>query len=79
MTYGKHFENLEKICSEVWRVDDLKDKRNLLRRAVATFKYKEKQAKILADIDKADAKRCDFLASNLMLNRTDKVVDLLPR
>jgi len=79
MSYGKHMNDLSEICAKVWECVEVKDKRNLLKRAVATFKYKAKADQFIEYIAKADANTCDFLASNLILNRTDKVVGLLPR
>lgn len=79
MTYGTHMINLEAICTEVWVQKDVVTKRNLLLRAVATFKYKAKEAIFKDQIAKADANECDKIASNLILNKTDKVVNLLPR
>jgi len=79
MSYGQHMNELAEIAQKVWGCPDLKDKRNLLKRAVSTFKYKAKIPQFLEAIAKADANTCDFIASNLALNKTDKVVDLLPR
>lgn len=79
MSYGQHMNELNDICTKVWSCSDVLIKRNLLKRAVATFKYKAKAKEFLDKIASADAKTCDFLASNLILNKTDKVVSMLPR
>ena len=79
MTYGKYMNDMTDICAQVWTVADIESKRNLLRRAVETFKYKAKRDEFLDKIAKADANTCDKIASNLILNKTDKVVSLLPR
>lgn len=77
--YGQHMIDMTEICTMVWAAPNLEDKKNLLRRAVESFKYKEKRQEFLAAIAKADAKVCDFMASNLILNKSDKVVGMLPR
>jgi len=79
MEYGKHMNDLQEICSQVWATKDPKAKRNLLKRAVASFKYKEKADRFVQSIVKAKDDQLDFIASNLILNKTDKVVDLLPQ
>lgn len=79
MSYGKFMNELTETCTKVWSCPDVKDKRNLLKRAVATFKYKQKNAEFLETIAKATVEECDKIAANLILNKTDKVVALLPR
>lgn len=74
MTYGKYMNDFTDICTKVWSCDDLKDKRNLLKRAITSFKYKEKQEEFLNYIANASADDCDRIASNLILNKTDKVI-----
>lgn len=79
MVYGKYMNDLTEICTQVWSTGDLKAKQDLLKRAVATFKYKNKSEQILQDIMMMDADRLDQFASNLILNKTDKVVGMLKR
>lgn len=79
MTYGEHMMDLSEICTQVWQQKDVEDKRNLLCRAVSTFKYKAKATELLERIKVADSDKCDFIASNLILNKTDKVVEMLKR
>jgi len=78
-TYGTHMIDLTEICKQVWETKVLEQKRNLLKRAIATFKYRDKADQFISEVEKADEKKCDFLASNLILNKTDKVVKPLPR
>lgn len=77
--YGEHMNDLSSICTEVWNQKDLKVKKDLLKRAMKYFKYKAKIPEMLERIEKMTADQLDFLASNLILNKTDKVVAMLPR
>lgn len=78
--YGKHMNDLTEICTQVWATQDLEAKKNLLIRAVNTFKYKAKIDSFTKTIKSLkDPSACDKLASNIILNKTDKVVDMLPR
>lgn len=77
--YGKYMNDLGTIAQQVWACTKIEDKRNLLRRAVESFKYKGKSEQFLKDIANASAEKLDFMASNLTLNKTDKVVSLLKR
>lgn len=78
-SYGQHMIDMTEICTMVWAAPNLEDKKNLLRRAVESFKYREKRQEFLNKIAKANTTTCDFLASSLALNKSDKVVGLLPR
>ena len=71
--------DLSEICTEVWNQNDIQVKKNLLKRALKTFKYKAKIPQLLEQIEKMTSDQLDFLASNLILNKTDKVVSMLPR
>lgn len=79
MTYGKFMNDLAVIAQDVWSASDVESKRVALKRAVSTFKYKAKQDEFIKKIATATAEQCDFIASNLALNKTDKVVELLKR
>lgn len=79
MAYGTFMNELTETCTKVWQCPDIKDKRNLLRRAVKSFKYKHLNDRFLEEIAKATEQDCDKMAANLILNKTDKVVSLLPR
>jgi len=72
--------NLESICTKVWETTNIEEKKELLKQAVQSFRYKAKSQEFISTIDvEKNANRLDSMASNLILNRTDKVVDLLPR
>lgn len=78
--YGKHMNDMTSLATQVWDAGDLKDKKNLLRRMVASFKYKAKVREFTKLIDETEKpERLDKLAADLALNKTDKVVKLLPR
>lgn len=80
MNYGTHMNSLEDICTQVWSNNDVNDKKNLLRRAIEIFKYKQKVAYFNNLINKTNnVNELDRIASNLILNKTDKVVSPLPR
>lgn len=72
--------DLSEICTQVWATDDVNTKKHLLKLAVESFKYKDKKQAFLNKILViTDGKIADKIAANLILNTTDKVVDLLPR
>lgn len=72
--------NLESICTKVWETTNIEEKKELLKQAVQSFRYKEKVAAFNRTIASCtNANILDKMASNLILNTTDKVVDLLPR
>lgn len=71
--------NLQDICTAVWGTNCIETKKNLLRKAVLGFKFKGKTVHFMQQIAASNAKKLDQLASNLILNNGDKVVDLLPR
>lgn len=72
--------DLSEICARVWSTDDVSIKKELLKSAVESFKYDNKKQTFLNKISNIiDGKIADKIAANLILNSTDKVVDLLPR
>lgn len=78
--YGQFMEDLTEICTQVWKQPSIEDKRNLLLRAIATFKYKEQGESVKKAVLKSTCvKELDKIAGNLILNKTDKVVGLLKR
>ena len=78
--YGQHMNSLDEICQAVWAAKDINDKKNLFLRAISSFKYKEKQDLFAKNVKRENkAERLDAMAANLILNKTDKVVDLIPR
>ncbi len=78
--YGEFMTDLTEICQQVWQNKDINVKRNLLLRACSTFKYKEQGESVRKAIEKSkDPNDLDRIASNLILNKTDKVVSLLKR
>lgn len=80
MNYGKHMNDLVSICTQVWSEDTLEGKKDKLREAIKSFKYKAKSDQFLDEINKTASKdRLDTIVSNLILNKTDKVVSMLPR
>lgn len=80
MTYGKHMNSLENICTQVWGVGDVESKQALLKQAVSMFKYKQKVDYFNNLINRCNnATELDRIASNLILNKSDKVVGLIPR
>lgn len=75
MTYGQYMNDLSGICTRVWATDNIAEKKNLLKEAVSTFKYKEKKNVMLKAIDSTvNRTTLDTIASNLILNKTDKVI-----
>lgn len=78
--YGTHMNDLTEICTKVWEAKDVNAKRELLKTVVSSFKYKGKIQSFVISLNKiTDCNKLDMIASNLILNKTDKVVELLPR
>lgn len=71
--------SLAEQAQVVWSATTLEDKKAAVLEMVASFKYRDKIPAFIRAVKAADANTCDFIASNLMLNKTDKVVAMLPR
>jgi hypothetical protein len=67
-------KNFDSIAQAVWATRDINQKRALLNEAVTQFKYPAKAEKFRREIEKANATKLDFMASNLALNDSDKVI-----
>lgn len=67
-------KNFDEMAQKVWAANDLLTKKVLLNKMVDEFQHPKKAEKFRAEINKANAMRCDTLASNLALNDKDAVV-----
>lgn len=67
-------KNYNELATLVWNTKNVDEKRRLINMMIDTFKYKSKAEKFRREAAYANATRLDFLASNLMLNDTDKVI-----
>ena len=66
--------NFDTMAQEVWAAKTVEAKRAVLHEMVDMFQHKYKQPQFHEEIDFANFNRCDFLASSLALNDTDKVI-----
>lgn len=67
-------KNFNELAQDVWAAKDVSIKRAILNDMVDMFDHPKKANHFREMISKANAGKCDFLAKDLALNDTDKVI-----